>query len=137
MTDIRPGDQIPPFVVEAVRLEDIHTIMDVMGDVNPVHIDEELVRRLGLRGLVNQGPANLGYVVNMLLRWIGDPAAIRRLAFRFHSISSPGDRLQASGTVTDVRADVGGSAVTCDLWLDRGDGERVMSGTAELHLAAR
>jgi acyl dehydratase len=137
MNDIRPGEEIPPFVVDAVRLEDIHTIMDVMGDVNPVHIDEDLVRRLGLRGLVNQGPANLGYVVNMLLRWTGDPSAIRRLAFRFHSISSPGDQLQASGTVTDVSSADGGSRVICDIRLDRGDGERVMSGTAELHVAAR
>ena len=80
---------IPAFVVPEVRKEDVVTIMDVMGDVNPVHIDEELVRELGLRGLVNQGPANLGYVVNMFIAWAGSPEAIRHIAVRFRAISCP------------------------------------------------
>lgn len=133
---IRPALKIPPLVVEAVRIEDIRTVMDVMDDVNPVHVDEELVRRLGLPGLVNQGPANVGYCVNMLLQWAGDPAALRRLAFRFLSISSPGDRLTAAGLVETSRISDQGETIECAFWLEKDDGERVLDGTAELFLDA-
>ena len=127
------GQEIPALTTAPVRLEDIQTVMNVMDDVNPVHIDTELVERLGLRGLVNQGPANLAYVVNMLLRWAGHPAAIRRLAFRFHSISCPGDELTARARVIDVDAD-DPRRLTCDFSLERTDGATVVSGTANVEL---
>jgi acyl dehydratase len=83
-----------PVIVEVAE-EDVITMMDVMGDVNPVHSDHDLVAELGLRGLVNQGPANLAYTLNMILAWAGDPAAIRHVDVRFDAITCPGDRLVA------------------------------------------
>ena len=127
-----PASEIPPLVVGPIRIEDIRTIMDVMDDVNPVHVDEELVKQLGLPGLVNQGPANVGYCVNMLLRWAGDPAALKRLSFRFRSISSPGDELTATAQVLERRPSEDGETVECEFWLDKQGGERVLDGTAQL-----
>jgi acyl dehydratase len=121
---ITAGDQIPALVVDEVRIEDIMTVMDVMGDVNPVHVDEDLVRRLGLRGPVNQGPANAAYVLNMVMAWLGDPTCVREFSFRFESISVPGDRLIAHGRVDAVEDRI----ATCSVWLDCDGGDRVMSG---------
>lgn len=128
MTAITPGMEIPPFVVPEVRLEDIETVMHVMGDFNPVHNDLELVERLGLRGPVNQGPANAAYIVNMILRWMPEPAALRSIRYRFHDISCPGDRLVATGTVESVEDGV----VTCAVALTRSTGEPVVTGTVVL-----
>lgn len=128
--------ELEPFVVEEVAEADVLAMMDVMGDVNPVHSDHELVAELGLRGLVNQGPANLGYALNMVVAWAGDPGAIRHVDVRFDAITCPGDRLVATGEVTSAR-DVGGERLaTCTFRLDRdlGDGtwERILSGTADV-----
>jgi|tagenome__1003787_1003787.scaffolds.fasta_scaffold19780075_2 acyl dehydratase len=81
----------------AITRERMVAIMGVMGDPNPIHEDEELAARLGFRGIVNQGPANLAYVVNMLLEEAGDPAAIRELSFRFLDNVVPGDECVATG----------------------------------------
>lgn len=124
---------IPPFVTEPIRLADVVTVMEVMDDVNPVHIDAELVQSLGLRGLVNQGPANLGYVVNMLLAWAGAPGALRRLRFRFHSISCPGDRLTARAQITAIDPH-DRCRVTTSFTLEQEDGVLVCDGTADLQL---
>ncbi len=134
--ELTAGTELPSLVVDGISVDDIRTVMDVMGDVNPVHIDEELVRRLGLRGLVNQGPANLGYVVNMLLRTFPEPAVLRRLAFRFHASSSPGDELTARARILEASSVNGGSALRCEITLDRQDGARVLSGTADVLVGA-
>ena len=140
---------IPPFVVPEVRIEDIVAVMDVMGDMNPVHVDEELVAELGLRGRVNQGPANIAYVMNMLIAWAGSPQAIRRIQMRFHSISCPGDRLEARGKVVELRETKSGETghgensnlenrivAHCDVELVRDGGETILQGHAEVLLPA-
>jgi acyl dehydratase len=108
----------------------IRAVMELMGDVNPVHDDPELVDRLGLRGPVNQGPANLAYVMNMLLAWAGGAGALERIDFRFTEIVTVGDGVTAGGTVTAVDGD----HVECDVWLDRDDGVRAVAGVARLRV---
>ena len=124
--------EIPSFVVPAVRFEDIVTIMEVMGDVNPVHVDQDLVGELGLRGTVNQGPANLAYVLNMLTDWAGTPLAIRHVKVRFQAISCPGDRLEARGTVEGLRHTPDGPVAECEFELVRDGGEVILMGTADV-----
>lgn len=125
--------EFEPFVVEEVLFEDVIDMMDVMGDVNPVHSDNELVAELGLRGLVNQGPANLAYALNAVLAWAGDPAAVRSYEVRFNAITCPGDRLVGSGGVQSITDGI----ASCSFRLDRdlGDGttELILSGTAEVN----
>ena len=123
---------IPPFVVPEVRMEDVVAFMDVMEDHNPIHVDEELVRELGLRGPVNQGPANLAYVINVLIAWAGSPEAIRQLDVRFRAISCPGDRLEARGTVADVTNTDDEPIAHCEVELVRDGGEVILAGTAEV-----
>ena len=135
---------IPPFVVPEVLVEDVVAIMDVMDDMNPIHVDEELAHGLGLRGCVNQGPANLAYVINMLIAWAGSPQAVRHLNVRFLSISCPGDRLEARGVVTGLTADGQETLAHCAVELIRplgsgGDGtdavEHILRGTATVELS--
>ncbi len=126
---------IAPFVVPEVRMEDVVAIMDVMGDVNPIHVDEELVAELGLRGPVNQGPANLAYVLNMLIRWSGSPESIRHVDVRFRAISCPGDRLVATGRVTALTGGHGSPVAECRFELVRDGGEVILDGTAEVAVA--
>ena len=132
---IRVGDILPERPGPDIDKARIRMVMDVMDDVNPVHIDEDLVRRMGLRGLVNQGPCNLTYIVNMLVAWTGDPDCVARLKVRFHNLVVPGDRTIAGGTVTAVRNDAAGRSVAdCDVWLRLADGTTMLAGMATVAL---
>ena len=76
----------------------------IARDPNPIHWDRAAVAERGLGDrLINQGPTNLGYVVNMLLAWTG-PASFRDLAVRFTSNVFDGDTVTAGGVVTGVRS---------------------------------
>ena len=132
MLDVSIGDQIPPRVVEIVDAGKMKTMAALLHDPNPIHWDVEAVARLGMGDQpVNQGPSNMGYIVNALVDWTGDARTVRNVSCRFNGNVFAGDRLAATGVVTAVRATDTGGEVECDVWLERGS-DRVVTGTARL-----
>ena len=129
MSDPAVGANLPPFTTDEIELEQVVELMELMGDVNPVHADAELAARLGLRGPVAQGPASLAYVINMLLDWRGD-AFLERLEFRFQDTVTVGDSATARGVVQAVDGD----EVTCDVSLHLQTGAEALRGVATVRL---
>lgn len=129
MSEPAAGDELPPFTMQDVSLEQIVELMELMHDTNPVHVDAELAGRLGLRGPVAQGPASLAYVVNMLLGWRGD-GFLERLEFRFEDTVTLGDSATARGVVHEVD----GERVKCKFSLGLQTGTEALSGMATLRL---
>lgn len=125
------GTELAEYPVGDIDRDRLIAVMKVMGDTNPIHADEDLARRLGLRGLVNQGPANLAYVVNMIMAGLDvAPSQVKCLDFRFHDNVVPGDRLTARGTVTAVRPTDAGTEIDCSFRLDKADDSPRLTGTA-------
>ena len=129
-----PAPRCPPWVIESVSPEKMKIFAAIARDPNPIHWDRAAVAERGLGDrLINQGPTNLGYVVNMLLAWTG-PASLRDIAVRFTSNVFDGDMVTAGGVVTGIRVEQGERLADCDVWLDRGDGTRAIAGTATVAL---
>jgi acyl dehydratase len=132
-TEVRLGDGIPPWTMPSVDPARMRTMAAILRDPYSVHWDREANAALGLPGrVVNQGPLNLGYIVNMLLAWAG-PSCVRRLTVSFGRPVLDGDRVTARGRVTAVTDVDGERRATCEVWLDR-DGEHVVTGTAVVAL---
>jgi acyl dehydratase len=133
--DVQPGAEIPPLVVEEVGTEQMKTVAALLHDPNPIHFDVESVQALGMGDrVVNQGPNNMAYVVNMLGDWAGGPGRVRGLRVRFLGNVFGGDRLTARGTVTGVREEGGERLADLDVWLERAEDDRVLDGTAVVAL---
>lgn len=132
ISDVEVGAQLPPFVVESVSAEKMKLMAALLQDPNPIHLDPEAVRRLGLGDrVVNQGPANQAYLVNMLTRFAGGPGALREITVRFLGNVHAGDRVECTGRVTAVDREAG--LVTVEL-AERVGETPVLSGTAVLAL---
>jgi len=133
--DVQPGTEIPPLVIEEVGTEQMKTVAALLHDPNPIHFDVESVQALGMGDrVVNQGPNNMSYVVNMLGDWAGGPGRVRGLRVRFLGNVFGGDRLTARGTVTGVRNEGGEQLADLDVWLERAEDDRVLDGTAVVAL---
>ena len=131
--DVAPGTQLPPWSVE-VDPEKMKIFAAIARDPNPIHWDPAAVAERGLGDrVINQGPTNLGYIVNMLMEWTG-PASLREVAVRFTSNVFGDDVATAGGVVTAVREEGGKRLADCDVWLDRQDGTRAIAGTATVVL---
>lgn len=126
------GDELPRLVIESVDAEKMKTMAALLGDSNPIHWDVDTVRELGMGDQpVNQGPNNLGYVMNMLGEWAGGAERIQKIRVRFLDNVFAGDRLEAGGAVTEIGDD---GTVECDVWLARDGTHPVLAGTASLLL---
>lgn len=132
--EVRVGTPIPEWRLDAVSPEKMKVFAAIARDPNPIHWDRREVAARGLgERLINQGPVNLGYVINMLLAWAG-PASLRDLTVRFTANVFDGDSVVAGGAVTAVRRQDGERLADCEVWLDRGDGTRAVAGTATVVL---
>lgn len=133
---VKVGDAIPPWTMERVTPERMKTVAAILRDPTPIHWDRAFTKSIGLGGrLLNQSPVNLGYVINMLIAWAG-PACIRRLRSEFPLPVFDGDRVTAGGVVRELETRGGESLAVCDVWLDRDDGSRTVTGRAWVVVAA-
>ena len=124
------GDQLPTFEVPSVDASRMKTMAAVLRDPYPVHWDRQATRDMGLGGrVINQGPLNLSYIVNMLHAYSG-PTSVRRLTVSFGRPVFDTESVIAGGEVSAINGD----RVTCNVWLKRGD-ETVVSGTAVIEVA--
>jgi acyl dehydratase len=128
-------DPIPAWNVASVSADKMKIFSALIRDPNPIHIDAEAARALGLgQREINQGPISLGYLMNMLGAWCGDVSRVRRVRVRFQSNVEAGDGVVASGKVTALEQGDGEVLAECEVWLDVVGGARAMAGTATVAL---
>ena len=130
---IAVGTEIPPWTMSSVDPARMKTMAALLQDPYPIHWDRSATASLG-RGerVINQGPLNLAYVVNMLLEWQG-PTCLRRLQAAFREPVFDDDSVTAHGIVTALTTVDGERRAECDVRLVR-DGESVLTGTAVVAL---
>lgn len=129
------GDALPDWTVASVPTDRMKVMAAILRDPNPIHWDrDELVARGLDPRLINQGPINLGYVVNMLEAWAGR-GALRRLSARFTRNVLEGDRVTAGGRVVAVHTEGGRTLVECEVWLDTDERGRAVEGTATVEVS--
>jgi len=67
--------------------EQIAAYAEASGDTNPIHLDDEFARSVGLPGVIAHGMLQMG----LLARVAGEPGRLRRLSCRFAGMVRPGD----------------------------------------------
>jgi acyl dehydratase len=73
------------------------------GDFNPIHIDEEFARSVGLPGRILHGLWTMAQVARAHTEAAGGPQTLRRLSVQFRGMGVPGEPLQVTGMVREVR----------------------------------
>ncbi|RKG54970.1 hypothetical protein D7X30_27815 [Corallococcus sp. AB011P] len=72
------------------------------GDYNPIHIDPEVGRQAGFNGVILQGLCTLGWAVEAVAVFVGDPGLVRRVRVRFSRPVLPEDTVTFQGRVTAI-----------------------------------
>ncbi|MDP9246828.1 MAG: MaoC family dehydratase N-terminal domain-containing protein [Candidatus Dormibacteraeota bacterium] len=80
--------------------EQIEAYAEASGDRNPIHLDEEFARSVGLPGVIAHGMLQMG----LLARVAGDPSRLRRLSCRFAGMVRPGDTVTFRATERELSA---------------------------------
>ncbi len=72
------------------------------GDFNPIHIDAEFGKMVGLGGAILQGLCTMAFTAKAHTDWAGDPSALRRLKVRFAKPVYPEDDITTTASVASV-----------------------------------
>jgi acyl dehydratase len=127
---MQPGDALEPLSVTPDKYLTVR-YAGASGDFNPIHIDEEFAREVGLPGRILHGLYTMAQVARAHTEDGGGPASLQRLSVQFRGMGVPEVELTVTGTVREVRDD--GVALVeshCEQ-----DGKRIIrSAEAELRL---
>jgi len=74
------------------------------GDYNPIHIDPEFGKMVGLNGTILQGLCTLAFAVKTVTEWVGDPGKLKKIKCRFSAPVMMEDTISIQGVVADVQA---------------------------------
>ena len=127
---MKEGDQIPELRVTPDKYLP-HRYAGASGDFNPIHIDPEFARNVGLPGTILHGLYSMAQVARAQTQAAGgDPRALKRLAVQFRGMGMPEQEIVVTGTVREV-AD--GRAVI-DTEAAQGENRIIRNAEAELEL---
>ncbi|HTR75895.1 MAG TPA: MaoC/PaaZ C-terminal domain-containing protein [Solirubrobacterales bacterium] len=131
MADLKPGDAIPELKVTPDKYLP-HRYAGASGDFNPIHIDEEFARSVGLPSNILHGLYSMGVVAKAAAQGLagGDPRALKKLTVQFRGMGLPEQEIDVTGTVKEVEGD----RITVALEAAQGDNRIIRNAEAELEL---
>jgi acyl dehydratase len=130
MAELNPGDQIPGLRVTPDKYLP-HRYAGASGDFNPIHIDPEFAKSVGLPNSILHGLYMMGLVARAATEAAGgDPRALKRLSVQFRGMGAPETEIVVSGTVKSVED----GRATVDVVAAQGDNQTIRNAEAEVQL---
>lgn len=126
---MRPGDEIAPLAVTPDKYLTVR-YAGASGDFNPIHIDEQFARQVGLPGKILHGLYTMAQVARAHTDAGGGPASLKRLSVQFRGMGLPEQELVVTGKVVSTADGV--AVVECGC--EQGGKRIIRNAEAELRL---
>jgi acyl dehydratase len=132
MAELKAGDAIPELKVTPDKYLP-HRYAGASGDFNPIHIDPEFAKAVGLPNTILHGLYMMGLVARAATDAAGgDPKSLRRLSVQFRGMGAPETEIVVSGTVKTVEED---GTVTIDTIAAQGENQTIRNAEAEIRVS--
>ena len=130
MADLNVGDSIPELKVTPDKYLP-HRYAGASGDFNPIHIDPEFAKAVGLPNTILHGLYMMGLVARAATGAAGgDPRALKRLSVQFRGMGAPETEIVVSG---EVKSAEDGAAVI-DVVAAQGENQTIRNAEAEVQI---
>jgi acyl dehydratase len=129
MADFDIGAEIPPLSVTPDKYLTIR-YAGASGDFNPIHIDEDFARAVGLPGRILHGLWTMAQVARAQTEAAGGPEHLRRLSVQMRGMGVPEQELVVSGTVREA----GDGRVVIDTVAEQAGKQIIRNAEAELEI---
>ena len=123
------GQEIPELKVTPDRYLTVR-YAGASGDFNPIHIDEDFARQVGLPGRILHGLWTMAQVARAQTDAAGGPATLRRLSVQFRGVGLPEREI----TVTGIVREAGDGRVVVDAEADQDGTKIIRRAEAELSI---
>jgi acyl dehydratase len=126
---MQPGDEIPELKVTPDKYLTVR-YAGASGDFNPIHIDEDFAKQVGLPGRILHGLWTMAQVARAQTEAAGGPQALKRLSVQFRGMGLPEQEITVRSKVAEVADGV--AHVDTEAW--QGEAAIVRRGEADLRL---
>jgi acyl dehydratase len=99
---MEPGDELRTLTTTPDKYLTVR-YAGASGDFNPIHIDEEFAKQVGLPGRILHGLWTMAQVARAQTEAAGGPHALKRLSVQFRGMGLPEHEITVTSRVTDVR----------------------------------
>ena len=127
LSDLKQGESLPELRVTPDRYLP-HRYAGASGDFNPIHIDPEFAKAVGLPGNILHGLYSMAQVARAHTEAAGDPRSLRRLSVQFRGMGMPEQEIVVTATVKEA----GDGRVVTDTKAAQGDNRIIRNAEAEL-----
>jgi acyl dehydratase len=100
------------------------------GDFNPIHIDDEFARAVGLPGRILHGLWTMAQVARAQSEAAGGPEHLKRLSVQFRGLGMPEQEIVVTGTVREA----GDGRVVIDTVAEQAGNQIIRNAEAEVEL---
>ncbi len=100
------------------------------GDFNPIHIDEEFAKSVGLPGRILHGLWTMAQVARAQVDAAGGPEHLKRLSVQFRGMGMPEQEIVVSGTVREAS----GGRLVIDTVAEQGGNQIIRNAEAEVEV---
>jgi len=98
---MQPGDELPALKVTPDRFLTVR-YAGASGDYNPIHIDEDFARQVGLPSRILHGLWTMSQVARAQTEAAGGPQALKRLSVQFRGMGLPEREITVTSTVREI-----------------------------------
>jgi acyl dehydratase len=98
---MQPGEELPELKVTPDRYLTVR-YAGASGDFNPIHIDDDFAKQVGLPGKILHGLWTMAQVARAQTEAAGGPHALKRLAVQFRGVGLPEREITVTSTVQEV-----------------------------------
>jgi acyl dehydratase len=129
MATLNEGEQIPELKITPDKYLTVR-YAGASGDFNPIHIDEEFAKAVGLPGRILHGLWSMAQVARAQTDAAGGPQHLKRLSVQFRGMGVPEQEVVVTGTVREA-AD---GRVIVDTVAEQAGKQIIRNAEAELEL---
>lgn len=134
LKELKVDQKLEPLVKPPITKVQLAQYAGASGDFNPLHLDDDFAKKIGMDGVVAHGMLVMGFLGEYVMKIAGKEARVANFKMRFGKMTVPGDEIRCSGVVERTYEEDGKRWIALDLTAEKVSGEVVGSGSAILQL---
>jgi len=145
--DIEVGTEVTP-LAKVASTQMLVKWAGGSGDFNPLHYEDTFAASQGVGSPIVHGALKRAWLGNLMTSWIGDEGFLKKLSCQYRGMDYPrkmasmfgvaeGETWWCKGKVTNKYVEDDQHIVECEIWVENGQGEKTVPGSATVVLPAR